>query len=257
MRKNDNALAEKILGLLKNSEWWTQSTRISGNTIQGLTCPVCGEKAAAWAYLNGPMAINCNRLSQCSSRTKTLELFPELRTNFDQDFKPTKAEPHRPAREYLLSRGVPEALLKGLSFWYLANARNTGSGAVMFPVGKDTQGKQQANGRIFNPPAGDDKTHNIGSTAGLHWRHQGFEYDSTKLVWITEGIIDALYPNDVAWGLLLLSDLLIEAGKRAEGYQDHCHTLYEEISKRIAPYSLVGHDCGETPHRGTAQEVQQ
>lgn len=66
-----------------------------------------------------------------------------------------------------------------------------------------------------------------------------------------------LYPNDVAWGLLLLSDLLIEAGKRAEGYQDHCHTLYEEISKRIAPYSLVGHDCGETPHRGTAQEVQQ
>lgn len=66
-----------------------------------------------------------------------------------------------------------------------------------------------------------------------------------------------LYPNDVAWGLFLLSDLLIEAGKRAEGYQDHCHTLYEEISKRIAPYSLVGHDCGETPHRGTEQEVQQ
>lgn len=191
-RENDSAPGGKTLERLKNSEWWTNSTRESGNTIQGLTCPVCGEKAAAWAYLNGPMAINCNRLSQCGARTKTLELFPELRTNFDQDFKPTKADPHRPAREYLLSRGVPEALLKGLSFWYLANARNTGSGAVMFPVGKDTQGKQQANGRIFNPPAGDGKAHNIGSTAGLHWRHQGFEYDPTKPVWVTEGIIDSL-----------------------------------------------------------------
>jgi hypothetical protein len=66
-----------------------------------------------------------------------------------------------------------------------------------------------------------------------------------------------LYPDDLAWGLLLVHDLLIEARKRAEGYQDHCHALYEEISKRIAHYSLVEHDCAETPHRRTAQEVQQ
>ncbi len=72
-----------------------------------------------------------------------------------------------------------------------------------------------------------------------------------------ETSIIRLYPNDVTWALILLSDLLIEAGKRAEGYQDHCHTLYEEISNRLAPYSLAGHDCGKTPHRGTAQEVQQ
>jgi len=64
-----------------------------------------------------------------------------------------------------------------------------------------------------------------------------------------------LYPDDITWALILMSDLLIEAGKRAEGYQDHCHTLYNEISNRLAPYSLAGHDCGETPHRGTGQEV--
>ena len=191
-RETDNAMAGKILERLKNSGWWTPSTRISGSTIQGLTCPLCGEKGAGWAYLNSPMAINCNRLSQCGARTKTLELFPELRANFDRDFKPTKADPHRPAREYLLSRGIPEPLLKGLNFWYLENARNTGSGAVMFTVGKDAQGKQQANGRIFNPPSGEGKTHNIGSTAGHYWRSPGFSYDPAKPVLITEGIIDAL-----------------------------------------------------------------
>ncbi len=191
-RRNDSALAAKALECLKNSEWWTNSTRISGNTIQGLTCPACGEKGAAWAYLDSPMAINCNRLSQCGARTKTLELFPELKRNFDTDFKDDKADPQRPAREYLLSRGIPEALLKGLNFWYLANVRNTGCGAVMFTVGKDAQGKIVSNGRLFNPSVGEGKTHNIGSTAGLYWRHPGFTYDPNQPVWITEGIIDAL-----------------------------------------------------------------
>lgn len=192
MSRNDSALNDKILSALKSSEWWTPTTRISGTTIQGLTCPVCGEKGAAWAYLNSPLAVVCNRANHCGSRTKTLELFPELRANFDRDFNPTKADPHRPAREYLLSRGLPETLLKGLNFWYLENARNTGSGAVMFTLGKDVHGKQQANGRIFSPPPGDGKTHNISSTAGLSWRHPGFPYDPTKPVWIVEGIIDAL-----------------------------------------------------------------
>ncbi|NLZ18309.1 MAG: hypothetical protein GX087_11365 [Desulfobulbaceae bacterium] len=189
---SNNVLAERILQLLKQSQWWTNTTRVSGNTIQGLTCPACGEKAAAWAYLDNPMAINCNRLSQCAGRTKTMELFPELRRNYDKDFIPTAADPHRPAREYLLSRGIPEQLLHNLGFWYLADCRKTGSGAVMFNVGKDSQGKQIANGRLFHPPPGEGKTHNIGSTTGLFWQHPGYEYDPGKPVWIVEGIIDAL-----------------------------------------------------------------
>ena len=190
--ETDSALPGKIIARLKRSEWWSNSTRISGNTIQGLTCPVCEKKAAAWAYVHSPLALCCNRLSQCGARTKTLELFPEFKRNFDSDFKPTKADPHRPAREYLLSRGIPGSLLKNLNFWYLANTRNTGSGAVMFTISKDELGKQQANGRLFNPPPGEGKTHNIGSTASLFWQHPGITYDPAKPVWITEGIIDAL-----------------------------------------------------------------
>lgn len=192
MSRGDSALNDKALSLLKSSEWWTNTTRISGATIQGLTCPVCGEKGAAWAYLSGIGSLNCNRLSQCGARTKTLELFTELRVNWDRDFKPLPGDKHRPAREYLLSRGLPEPLLKNLDFWYLEKTRNTNSGSVMFTVGKDAQGKQVSNGRIFNPPPGEGKTHNIGSTAGLYWRHPGFAYDPAKPVWITEGIIDAL-----------------------------------------------------------------
>ena len=192
MRTVDNALAGQIIDRLKSSEWWTPASRLSSGTIQGLTCPACGIKGAAWAYLDSPMAIICNRQNQCGVKTKTLELFPELKANFDKDFQPTKADPHRPAREYLLSRDIPETLLQGLKFWYLPNCRNTGSGAVMFTVGKDKEGKPLANGRLFSPPPGDGKTHNQGSTRGLYWRHPGFAYDAARPVWITEGVIDAL-----------------------------------------------------------------
>lgn len=194
MRKPFHAsasLGQRIIERLKNSPYWTAKTRISDSTIQGLTCPAC-EYMGAWAYTNGPMSINCNRKNKCGTQTKTLELFPELRLNVERDFPATKEDPNRPAREYLLSRGLPETLLQGLKFRYLAGTRNTGSGAVMFNIGKDAQGKEHANGRIFNPPSGEGKTHNIGSTTGLFWRHPGFTYDPDKPVWIVEGIIDAL-----------------------------------------------------------------
>jgi predicted RecB family nuclease len=48
------------------------------------------------------------------------------------------------------------------------------------------------NGRLFNPPPGEGKTHNIGSTAGLFWRHPGIKYDPEKETFVTEGIINAL-----------------------------------------------------------------
>ena len=48
------------------------------------------------------------------------------------------------------------------------------------------------NGRIFNPPHGEGKTHNKGSTSGIFWKHPGREYDQNKFTYATEGIIDAL-----------------------------------------------------------------
>lgn len=138
------------------------------------------------------MSVNCNRLSQCGARTKTIDLFPELRRNIERDFPPTKLDPHRPAREYLLSRGLSPEIITGLDFRYLKNARNTGSGAVMFPVSKDSKGKETLNGRLFSPPPGEGKTHNVGTTAGKFWKHPGQAYHPDKRTWIVEGIIDAL-----------------------------------------------------------------
>jgi len=62
----------------------------------------------------------------------------------------------------------------------------------MFPVGTDGKDKEVMNGRLFNPLAGDGKTHNIGSTSGRFWQHPGLAYDPSQPTWITEGIINAL-----------------------------------------------------------------
>ena len=183
-------LNEKIIQELKQSEYWTNKTRESGTTIQGLTCPACGSIGAGWCYLNSPMSINCNRLNQCGARTRTVELFG-LRQNIEKEFAPIKGDPKRPARMYLKSRSL-EKSLKGSKYYYQQNCRNTGTGAVMFPVGKAKNGKTVANGRLLNPPHGEGKTHNSGSTSGHFWQHPGLEYDPYKTTYIVEGIIDAL-----------------------------------------------------------------
>ena len=187
-----SSLAEIILANLKGSEFWTNRTRITGNTIQNLVCPECGDKSA-WAYSNSPMAICCNKMSACGARVNTIDLF-QIRRNFEKEYAPTKADKHRPAREYLRSRGI-EKVLKGLVFEYWPKVRGLANGAVMFPVTGNAQGKEKQvyNGRIFPPiPKGEGKTHNQGSTSGLYWQHPGMEYDRSKPVYIVEGIVDAL-----------------------------------------------------------------
>lgn len=183
------SLTDKVFTALKNSAFWTDKTRVSGATIQGLTCPACGEKARAWCYAESPMSINCNR-GKCGARTRTVELF-DIRLNIEKEFPASKKTPHLPAAAYLESRGL-KSTLDGLTFAYWPNIRKTGSGGVMFPLGKDAAGKDAWNGRLFNPPPGEGKTHNQGSTTGLFWRHPGRVYDTGKPVLVVEGIIDAL-----------------------------------------------------------------
>ena len=178
----------RVLDLLKSSEFWVDDkTRISGNTIQGLVCPACGSKTA-WAYSNGISAICCNRLSKCGARTKTSELF-DLKQDIEKEFPATKKDPKRPATEYLKSRGLKDSLV-GLEYAFWPNVRNSGSGAVMLPVGEDKKGKKVSNGRLLNPKSGEGKTHNSGSTSGLFWQHPGRKYDVYKPVYVVEGPID-------------------------------------------------------------------
>lgn len=70
-------LQKNVLETLKSSPYWTEKTRITRTTIQGLTCPACGD-SNAWADTERPLIIHCNRHSQCGAKTKTIELFPEL-----------------------------------------------------------------------------------------------------------------------------------------------------------------------------------
>lgn len=183
-------LADKILKRIQTSEYWTTKTRKKGKTIQGLTCPACGIEGAAWAYSDSPMAIICNRLNNCGTKTNTVELF-NLRLNIEKEFKPTKTEPHRPARAYLTSRGLKESL-NGLSYEYWKNVRHTSSGAVMFPVQVPGTTKPIFNGRLMAPSKETGKTHNSGTTTGAFWQHPGIEYSESEPTYIVEGIIDAL-----------------------------------------------------------------
>jgi len=181
-----NSFTSILKARILQSELTTRNTRNSGRHISGLKCPNCGE-AEAWAYGDAPFAVICNNQNKCGVRTRTLELFPDLLLNIEEECPPLPEDRHRPATEYLKRRGLNKSL-EGLQYEYWPNVRKTGSGAVMFHLGQD----KVWNGRIFNPPPGEGKTHNFGSTAGRHWKHPGIQYDPQQQTYVVEGILDAL-----------------------------------------------------------------
>lgn len=170
---------------IRTSPFYSDKTKENDTYITNLTCPECGHREA-YAWKQSPWAIVCNRKNNCGSICKTLDLFPEIKQDFELDFKPTPKRPHRPATEYLASRGL-DASLNGLEYKYLPDIRGTGCGGVMFQIAGGVE-----NGRIFTPPRGGGKTHNIGKTTGLFWRHPGINYRPTDPTFVVEGIINAL-----------------------------------------------------------------
>jgi len=125
-------------------------------------------------------------MNSCRSRTKIRDLFSDLFVSIEKRFKPTSADPNRPATAYLKMRNLNSSI-NGLKYRYQQNIRKTGSGGVMFCVTDKIW-----NGRIFNPPPGEGKTHNVGGTAGQLWKHPSLNYGASKEIYITEGIFDAL-----------------------------------------------------------------
>ena len=183
-------LCMKIKNRIKSSEFWTPKSKETGAYLQQIRCPECGS-SESWAYKEYPFSIICNRKNECGVVTKTLDLFPDVIRQVEKDYPATKKDPCRPARAYLNSRSLNKSL-DGLPFLYKRNVRKTGSGGVLFYVGENVQGEKVYNGRLFNPPVGEGKTHNQGSTSGMFWRHPALEYDPEKPTFLTEGIIDAL-----------------------------------------------------------------
>jgi len=185
---SSNYLTKKCLELLQSSEFWGATTYTNDRYVGNLTCPRCW-RPEAFHYIGSPW-ITCNRRNNCGARSNVKELLPNPYAGIEEENPPTEDDPHRPARVYLESRGFRKAL-EGLDYEYRPNVRGTGKGAAMFTVG--AAGEDTAyNGRIFDPPKNEGKTHNIGSTSGKIWRHTGIAYDQNREIIITEGICDAL-----------------------------------------------------------------
>lgn len=181
---------DDLIDHLLKSEYAGKKTRTHGGYITSFICPECG-KEEGYAHEKAPYAIICNRKNQCGAITKTIPLF-DLAAKVEAKYSPTTEDPNRPARAFLESRGIPSEIISKSGFEYHATTRKGCGGGVLFPVGTDSNGDTLYNGRIFNPPKGEGKTHNIGAVSGHFWRMPGMAYDPEKETYVTEGIIDAL-----------------------------------------------------------------
>lgn len=186
-------LRDRILG----SELATDRTKVGAEYISGLLCPECGEREA-WAYASKPFVIFCNRANNCGAKIRSWDLFPDLRVRIERDYPPTDLDPNRPAREFLKVRGL-EKSLEGLDFGHVPRTREGCGGGVGFPIGKLTDKGEAVypspavlNIRLYNPPAGEGKTHNTGKLGENYWSHPGRKLDLEQPVYITEGILNAL-----------------------------------------------------------------
>jgi hypothetical protein len=178
------SLAAEIIQALRSSSYWTEKTKENSKYIHGLICPECGEQEA-YAHRESPFTIFCNRQNHCGAAAKTMPLLG-ISANVESRFKPAKQDPHRPAREFLRLRGLPDELLKKTEFQYRSKTRPKCGGGVFFPVGKVWSG------RLFDPPPDEGKTHTTGALDGQFWQLDAKEYAKDKPLHITEGIINAL-----------------------------------------------------------------
>lgn len=189
MEGMNTELIIKILERVRE-KYSSPKTKECTDSLQNLVCPACG-KSSGYIYFRNPWKIKCNKLNSCGATSSLRDLFPDLFQTIEKLCPPVPHDPHRPARAYLESRGLRQSLL-GLSFFYWKQIRKTASGGVMFDVGRDSNGKTIFNGRLFNPPAGEGKTHNTGSTSGVYWCHPGRKINPDEPVYVTEGVLDAL-----------------------------------------------------------------
>ena len=185
------SLAETAAKALEESEFYTRNSYKKGKYYGNLICPECG-KANAWAHRKKPFSIICNNQNSCGAKTKTIPLF-NLSSKIEEQFKPTKEEPDRPATEFLRLRGIPDDLIKKVEYKYISKTRKDCGGMVGFPLELPKTGKKLLyTGRLINPPKGQGKTHNTGRLDGKHWQLPDSEYNLDEPVFVTEGVIDAL-----------------------------------------------------------------
>ena len=167
---------------------WTSKSKENKDHYYGIQCPQC-KAPEAFFYFDNPGTIHCHRGNECAKKTLMRDQFPEL-YNFEKSFPVTESDPYAPAKSYLQSRGFEAETMRGVQFEHWSNIRNTGSGGIMFFVGINAKGEEVWNGRQYNPPKNEGKTHNVGESRGLIWTPPGIQKDQP--VYFCEAILEAL-----------------------------------------------------------------
>lgn len=183
-----------IIGLVKNSgAWCGEKSKSDEKYIRHLICPEC-KSTDAYIKLSSPGWIHCSHRGSCRYDGKLSDAYPAIFAKIESGYD-TKTEPDAPALRYLsMVRGLNKSLI-GLEFKYLKKTRigkNTGKqcgGAVMFPISDGN--RHTTNGRLINPPPGEQKGHNGPNTRGCWWQHSKVEYDPEKQSFMCEAVINA------------------------------------------------------------------
>lgn len=163
--------------------------KVTEEKVYEVECPACGRKKA-YMFWSKPYGLKCPS-DHCGEVSKIQDLYPDLCN--PERHAPTADCPNLPARVFLQNRGLSTDLINRLEkngkFRHLENARKLGVGAIGFPV-INGKGESVLNGRLYMPPPGEDKGHNVGSTAGGMWTPP--DIDPNKAMFCVEGVIDAM-----------------------------------------------------------------
>lgn len=189
---------KRLFDALMSSHLVGPSTKVGKKYIGPILCDACGEWRG-YSFTDSPRKILCNkagcRAYKDNGGINTAEVLG-ISFDYEKEFKPSKSEPHRPAREYLISeRSLPVEIVRESSCEYRRVKRK----GMAHPVGgvfwqlydpeKGAWSKDCLNGRGVDSRM---KSHNIGKWAGKYYRHRAFSYTPADETWIAECPIDCL-----------------------------------------------------------------
>lgn len=170
----------------------------AGEWLRQGICPECGKKELYTSNVK-PLVVRCGRLNHCAYEMTTREIYPDIFTNFNKRYEPTKKNPNATADAYLaMARGFDLSKIKG---WYTQNnfwmsSANKGTATVRFDVNRENDvWFERFVETIEITQDGETKPRNKnfhGLIRGQYWQAPGMALNAGDTVWMVEGILDAI-----------------------------------------------------------------
>ena len=157
-------------------------------------CPNCSRKEL-FTSADRPKVVKCNRLNKCSYQAHVKDLYPELFVRWSDKYQPTPENNYNKnaaADAYLINaRGFDLSLIAGdyTQETYYDSKRNIASATVRFALGNGYWERIIDDAHKF-----DSKAKFMPGTKykGIWWRPSRMDYTKAKVIWIVEGIFDAI-----------------------------------------------------------------